>query len=102
MRRQMPEVCNRDERIAEIAGQGRYFLVRTLEKRFEHAELFKHRERRRMDRVAAKVAQEIGVLLQQDGSNPSAGKEQRRHHSGRSAPDDAATGLRIGHRRFFA
>ncbi len=55
-----------------------------------------------MDRVAAEVAQEVGVLLEHDHASAGAGEQQAEHHAGRAAADDAAIGLDvagIGRRR---
>ena len=46
-----------------------------------------------MNRVAAKVAKKIGVLLQNDDLHTRAGKEMARHHSSRPAAHDAASGV---------
>src|SRR5437773_2319184 len=43
-----------------------------------------------MDRVAAEVAQEVGVLLQHDHVDAGARQEQAEHHPGRAAAGDAA------------
>jgi hypothetical protein len=94
----MREVGNGNERIAEISGKHRYFLVRPRQKVFEDAQLLHHLERRRVNRVAAKVAQKIGVLFEQHRVDAGARKEQRRHHSRRTAADDAAAGTYFRHR----
>ncbi len=43
-----------------------------------------------MDRVAAEVAQEVGVLLQHDRIDPGAGEKKSRHHAGGAAAGDHA------------
>ncbi len=94
----MREVGDGDQRLAEIAGERRHLLMRALQKRFEHAEFVHHGERRRMNRISAKVAQKVGVLLEEHGRNAGAREEQCCHHSRRSAADDAAAGAKLAHR----
>ena len=47
-----------------------------------------------MDRVAAEVAQEVGVLLEHHDVDAGARQQQAEHHAGRPAADDAAA--RVG------
>jgi hypothetical protein len=42
-----------------------------------------------MDRVAAKIAQEIAVLLEHDNVNAGAGQQISEHHPRRPAPGDS-------------
>jgi hypothetical protein len=46
-----------------------------------------------MDRVAAEVAQEVGVFLQNGDVYASAGKQKTEHQAGGSAAGDATAGL---------
>jgi hypothetical protein len=48
-------------------------------------------ESRGMNGVAAKVAQEIAVLLQHHDINAGARQQETEHHAGRAAADDAAS-----------
>ena len=50
-------------------------------------------KRRRMDRVASKIAQEIPVLFKNDHRNAGAGQQATQHHAGRAASDDTAIDL---------
>ena len=68
------------------------FAMRKLQEFVEETEFMEKLERRRMDRVAAKIAKEIRVLLQHDDIDSGAGQEKRRHHAGGPAADDAAAG----------
>ena len=43
-----------------------------------------------MDRVPAKVAEEVGVLLEDDHVDGGPGQEEAEHHPGRAAADDTA------------
>ena len=58
----------------------------------EQAELVHQLQRGGVDGVAAEVAQEVGVLLEDDDIDPGAGEEEAEHHPGRPAARDAAGG----------
>ena len=45
-----------------------------------------------MDGVAAEVAQEVAVLLQDDRLDAGARQQEAQHHAGRAATHDAALG----------
>jgi hypothetical protein len=51
-------------------------------------ELVEHGERGRVDRVAAEVAEEVAVLLQDDDLHPGPSEEQPQDGTGRAAPGD--------------
>ena len=63
----------------------RDLLVRPLEELVEQAELVHHLERRGMDGVAAEVAEEIRVLLQDDDVDAGTRQQEAQHHAGRTA-----------------
>ena len=50
-----------------------------------------------MDGVAAEIAQEVVMLLEDDRLDAGAGEQKARHHAGRPAADDAKSFL--PHRR---
>ena len=89
-RRQAAEIAELDVPIAEPAADHVEALVRALQEGVEQAELVHDAQRRRMDRVAAEVAQEVAVLLEHHGANAGAGEQVAEHHAGRAAADDAA------------
>src|SRR4051794_1810963 len=98
--RQMAEIGERDLGIADDAVQLADLLVRQREKRIEQAKLVHDLQGRRVDRVAAEIAQEIAVFLEYDDIDPGARQEEARHHPGRTAADDRAGGSgwrRLGH-----
>src|SRR5580693_9326407 len=64
--------------------------MRQLQEIVQKAELVHRFEGRRMDRVAAKIAQKICMFFENDRIDAGAGKEKPEHHPGRSAADDAA------------
>src|SRR5438876_1238201 len=70
-----------------------HLLMRQLEKLTEHAEFMHQFKSRGMDRVAAKVTQKIGMLLEHDDINAGASQQETHHHPGRTTADDTATGL---------
>ena len=63
---QMGEIGDADALAAEDAGEVPRLLVWQLEKFVQQAELADHVERRRMNGVAAEIAQKVLVLLQHD------------------------------------
>ena len=69
------------------------------EQLLEPAQLGQQLERRRVDGVALEVAQEVGVLLQDDDVDAGPGQQHAEHHPGRAAAGDAAGDL---HRRRMA
>jgi hypothetical protein len=75
--------------------------MRYFEETIEQTELVHQLERRGMDSVAAKIAEEIGVLLQDDNVHAGAGEKKAQHHSRRPSAGNAACGLdrRVGHYR---
>jgi hypothetical protein len=49
-----------------------------------------------VDRVAAKVAQEVVVLFQDDDLNPRTRQQVAQHQPGRAATGNAASGVQLG------
>ena len=88
--RQARKIGDGDVAVGDARREARDFLMRQAQQRFEQAELVHHLERRRMDRVAAEVAQEVGVLLQHDHVDAGARQEQTEHDPGRATAGDAA------------
>jgi hypothetical protein len=71
-------------------------LMRPLQKLFEHTQFLHRFERRRMDRVAAEVAQEAGVLLQnQDPSIIPAGPPPATQHPTCNVSDDEVASIQV-------
>jgi hypothetical protein len=88
--RQVPEVRHGDSHLAHLGAELQHFLVRQREKVREQSELVHHLEGRGMDGVAAEVAQEVGVLLENQHVHAGAGQKEPEHHAGRPAAGDAA------------
>src|SRR5947209_885359 len=92
-RRQVAEIDEGELLSPERAAERARFRVRQLEEFIEQAELGHDLERRRMNGVAAKIAQEILVLLQHADIHAAAREQEAEHHPGGPAADDAATGI---------
>src|SRR5262249_51756483 len=90
VRREMREVRYHYELIADLHTEFADFLVRPPEKVVEYAELINQLKRGGVDRVAAKVAQEIRMLFQQHNIDPGTGQQQAKHHSCRTTAGNAA------------
>jgi len=89
-RRQVGEVGDREPDVVDLHDQLAHLLVRQLQEVVQDSELVHHLERRRVDGVAAKVTQEVGVLLEHDDRDARARQEQAEHHARRPAAGDAA------------
>ena len=90
VRRQMAEIHHLKVFGADLGGQRFDLLMRQFQELVEQAEFVHQLERRRMDRIAAEVAEEIGVLLQHHDANAGARQQESKHHPGRAAAGDAA------------
>src|SRR5439155_13149228 len=102
------DVRRGDRQVAEVAddhvpaGDAPVDPVRLLVRQFQElgqqAQLVQDLQRRRVDGVAAEVAEEVGVLLQDGDVDPGPGQQQPEDHAGGPAADDAARGLDGVHR----
>ena len=68
--------------------------MRPLQEIVEEAQLVHQLECRGMNRIAAKIAQKIRVLFEDQHIHARARQQKSKHHSSRSAAGDAAAGLR--------
>jgi hypothetical protein len=93
VRRHMPEVSDGDDVRPHLAGQFEKFLVGTREEFVKQPKLVHDLERRGMNRVAAKITQEISVLFEDDDIHAHARQQQSQHHPGRTAAGNAAARL---------
>jgi hypothetical protein len=91
-RRQMSEVRERIFLVSEECANARGLLMRQLEKIVEQSELAHQFQGRRVDGVAAEVAQEVGVFFQYHHVDASSRQQEPEHQSARAAADDAAPG----------
>jgi hypothetical protein len=84
------EIGDPDRRLAEFAVHRLQPLVRKLQKFVDQAEFVHHLQRRGMHRIAAKIPEEVGVLLQHRDIDAGASQQISQHHAGGTAADDAA------------
>jgi len=66
-----------------------------LKEFLEQIELIHQLERGWMNRVAAEIAQKIGVFFQDNHLHARAREKEAKHHSGRAAANDDATCLQF-------
>ena len=99
VRRQMAEIDHLNVFGADLRGQRFDLLMRQLQEFIDQAKFDHQFERRGMNRVAAEIAEEIGVLLQHDHVDASTSQQEPQHHSGGAAAGDAALrrDRRVGH-----
>ena len=84
------EIGDPDRSLAELAVHFLQPLVRKLQEPVDQAEFIHHLQRRGMHGVAAKIPEEVGVLLQHHDIDPGAPQKISQHHAGGAAADDAA------------
>ena len=69
-------------------------VVRTLQEPVQHAELVEDFHGRRMNRVATKIVQEVGVLLEHRHGAARPCEQQSGHHARGTAADNNQIQLR--------
>src|SRR3989441_9119671 len=87
--RKVGEVGERERGVADLSPQLADLLMRQLQEFVEHAELVEDLQSRGVDGVAAKIAKEIGVFLEDFHAYSRSGQQQPEHHARRSAAGDA-------------
>jgi len=97
-RRQVAEIGDIDPLAADQAAKPLGLVVRAREQLVQRAQLVEELERRRMDGVAAEIAEEVGMLLEHDRTDPGASEQKPRHHPRRAAADDEKLGSLCPHR----
>ncbi len=97
-RRQMREIGDRKHLVADLGRKRGLGLMRQAQERVEQPEFVQHLQGRGVDRVAAEVAQEIGVLFQHQHIDSGAGQQIAQHHPGWPASGDAAADGDLGRR----
>src|SRR2546423_14414394 len=93
VRRQMSQVCERDKLLANLAADLANFLLGAFEKLVDQTEFVDDFKRGRMNCIAAKITQEVSVLLEDDYRNSGTRQQKPEHHSSRPTTDDATTGF---------
>ncbi len=84
------EIRDGDGLAPDLSRQMAHLLVRTLEKFVQKAQFVHDFKRRRMDGIAAKIAEKVSVLFQHHYIHPHAGQKKAQHHAGRTASGDTA------------
>ncbi|SRR6266702_1830612 len=87
------EVGHGDRDAADGEAEGGKLLVGEGEEGFEEAELVHELEGGGVDGVAAEVAEEVFVLLEDGDIDAGAGEEEAEHHAGRASANNATGGL---------
>ena len=83
---QMREIGDRDGATVHAGREPLHLLVRQPEKRIEQTELVDHFQRRRMDRVAAKIPEEVAVLFQHHDVDAGPREQKAEHHAAGPPP----------------
>src|SRR5262245_55930301 len=86
----MREIGDGHALVADLAAKLLQILMWPLERVFEQAKLVHDFERRGVNGVAAKVTEEVRVLLEHYNVDAGTGEKEPEHHSGRAASYDAA------------
>ena len=74
---QMGKIGDPQKDIADLCAERPHFLVGLLEELTEEAELVHNFERRGMNGISAEIAQEVGMLFEDQDGDPGAGEQQR-------------------------
>jgi hypothetical protein len=90
MRRDVAEVGDPGLVAADAHRHLVQLVVRAAQELVEQAQLVHHAQRRWVDRVAAEITQEVGVLLEHDNVHAGPGEQETHHHAGRTAAGDHA------------
>ena len=98
--RKVAKVGQMDRVAGDLHGHGVDAVVRKHQELVEQPEFVHDLEGRGMDRVAAKIPQEVRVLFQHGHFHALPGEKQPQHHARRPAAGDAAAHGHcfIGHR----
>src|ERR1700731_1203361 len=88
--RHVREVANDDVGTFDASPEFTHLIVRQRKKFLQQSELKENVERGGMDRIAAKVPQEVGVLFDDDDFDAGTRQEKSEHHASRPSTHDAA------------
>src|SRR6185369_8194759 len=80
VRGQVRQVGQRNQLVAKLSGKLADLLMRACQKSIEQTELVHDFQSRRMNRVAPKVTQEIGMLFQHYDVDSGARQQVPEHH----------------------
>ena len=88
MHRQVTEVGQPERGLADLTRECAYLRVRQPQELVQYAELVQNLQRRRVDRVAAKVTEKVRVLFEHGDPDARASEEKPEHHPRRTAAGD--------------
>src|SRR5579864_2809450 len=91
MRGQMRKIRDRHGISAHLSGKFAYLLMRELQKFVQNTQLIHQFKSGRVNRVAAKVAQEIRMLFENVYIHADLCKQVSQHNSGGASSADAAS-----------
>src|SRR5260370_40246293 len=92
----MGEVRYFDKLVCDLRPEHPDLLMRALQELVEQPQLVHDLQGRRVDRIAAEIPQEIGMLFENQNRDPGSGKKEAEHHTRRSAARDAAADRNLG------
>jgi hypothetical protein len=101
-RRQLCEVADDEAVLADFGGDCFDLVMRTRKQAVQQAEPVEHVQRRRMDGVAAKIAQEILVLFENDDVDAGTRQKIAADKPCRAAACDDALGRELFHESTLA
>src|SRR4030095_14650824 len=90
MRRQLAEIGDDHSVAVYYTAQLTQLLMRLLQELIQQTKLVHQLQSGRMNGIAAKIAKEIGVLLQHRHGYAGSGEQIANHHSGRPTTNDHA------------
>ena len=91
--REMPEIGDCDAILSHLTSKITYFLMRAFQELVQNTEFMHNLECGWMDRIPAKITQEIGVLFEHENIDARARKKKTQHHAGRATSSNAATSV---------
>lgn len=96
MGRQMREVRYFDKLVSDLRPERADLLVRALQKLVEQTQLAHDLESRGVDRIAAEIAQEIGMFFENENRDPGSSEQEAEHHTRGAPTGDAAANRNLG------
>src|SRR5580692_9386840 len=85
------EVGDLEHVVANLAGKFTHLLMRVTQELLQKTKFMDQLQRGRMNGVATKIAQKVGVLFEDNNIHTGASQQEAKHHSGRASADDAAS-----------
>jgi hypothetical protein len=92
-RRQMGKIGDCDLGAADVPAELTHFLVRPFEEFLQEAQFVHQFQGRRVNRVTAKITEEVTVFFQNENVDSGPCQQEAQHHPRRSAADDTTPNL---------